>query len=34
MARDRPMTDDLLLAALRDRVRALDHRTTELGRHL
>jgi len=34
MARDRTMTDDLLLAALRDRVRALDHRLTELGRHL
>jgi len=34
MARDRPMTDDLVLAALRDRVRALHHRVTELGRHL
>jgi len=34
MARDRTMTDDLMLAALRDRVRALDHRVAELGRHL
>ena len=34
MARDRTMTDDLMLASLRDRVRALDHRVAELGRHL
>jgi len=28
------MTDDLVLAALRDRVRVLHHRVAELGRHL
>jgi len=34
MAHDGGTTDPMLLAALRERVRALDERVTALGRHL
>jgi hypothetical protein len=34
MARDKGSGDETVLAALRERVRALDERVTTLGRHL